>query len=135
MRYPVRGEVWLVDLGMTAKVRPCLVVSSEIGDADRALVCLVPHTTSTRQTQFEAAVNTTFLKAGAFDARGLVTYLRVTQSATSDRSIKSRCERSSARSVDGFSSPAMAAPADESRCQLRGLSRVPKPKQHGSCRE
>ena len=24
---PVRGEVWLFDLGMTAKVRPALVVS------------------------------------------------------------------------------------------------------------
>ena len=73
MSYPVRGEVWLVDLGMTAKVRPCLVVSSRIGDADRALLCLVPHTTSTRQTGFEAVVNAPFLKAGAFDAQGLVT--------------------------------------------------------------
>lgn len=73
MRYPARGEVWLVDLGMTAKVRPCLVVSSQIGDADRALLCLVPHTTSTRQTAFEAVVNAPFLKAGAFDAQGLVT--------------------------------------------------------------
>ena len=73
MRYPVRGEVWLVDLGMAAKVRPCLVVSSRIGDADRALLCLVPHTTSTRQTPYEAAVNPPFLKAGAFDTQGLVT--------------------------------------------------------------
>ena len=24
---PIRGEVWLVDLGMVAKVRPCLVMS------------------------------------------------------------------------------------------------------------
>jgi mRNA-degrading endonuclease toxin of MazEF toxin-antitoxin module len=24
---PRRGEVWLVDLGMVAKIRPCLVVS------------------------------------------------------------------------------------------------------------
>ena len=73
MRYPTRGEVWLVDLGMTAKVRPCLVVSSQIGDADRALLCLVPHTTSTRETSFEAVVNAPFLKTGAFDAQGLVT--------------------------------------------------------------
>ena len=73
MRYPTRGELWLVDLGMTAKVRPCLVMSSQIGDADRALLCLVPHTTSTRQTSFEAVVNAPFLKAGAFDAQGLVT--------------------------------------------------------------
>jgi mRNA interferase MazF len=58
---------------MTAKVRPCLVISTRIGDSDRALVTLVPHTTSTRGTDFEAAVNPSFLKAGAFDAQGLVT--------------------------------------------------------------
>lgn len=62
-----------MDLGMAAKVRPCLVVSTRIGDVDRALLCLVPHTTSTRQTEFEAVVNAGFLKPGAFDAQGLVT--------------------------------------------------------------
>jgi mRNA interferase MazF len=73
VRYPARREVWLVDLGMTAKVRPCLVMSTRIGDLDRALVSLVPHTTSTRGTEFEAIVNPSFLKSGAFDAQGLVT--------------------------------------------------------------
>jgi mRNA interferase MazF len=65
--------VWLVDLGMTAKVRPALVLSIPVQDADRALVTLVPHTTSVRGTRFEAAVPTAFLKAGAFDAQSLVT--------------------------------------------------------------
>lgn len=32
-----RGEVWLVDLGMAAKVRPCVVVSVPFADEDRAL--------------------------------------------------------------------------------------------------
>lgn len=73
MKYPRRGEVWLIDLGMAAKIRPCLVVSARIGDTDRALITLVPHTTSTRATIFEAAVKTHFLKPGAFDAQGLVT--------------------------------------------------------------
>ena len=73
MRYPTRGEVWLVDLGMSAKVRPCLVLSVPIGDSDRALVTLVPHTTSVRDTTFETALPTPFLKAGAFDAQGIVT--------------------------------------------------------------
>ena len=27
MRNPERGQVWLVDLGYVAKVRPCLVIS------------------------------------------------------------------------------------------------------------
>jgi mRNA interferase MazF len=29
----IRGEVWLVDLGMVAKVRPCLVLSIPADDA------------------------------------------------------------------------------------------------------
>jgi mRNA interferase MazF len=73
VKYPERGEVWLVDLGLTAKIRPCIVVSTRIGDTDRALITLVPHTTSTRGTAFEAVVPVRFLKPGAFDAQGLLT--------------------------------------------------------------
>ena len=50
-----RGELWLVDLGMAAKVRPALVVSVPADDADRALVTIVPHTTSPRASRFEVA--------------------------------------------------------------------------------
>jgi mRNA interferase MazF len=70
---PNRGEVWLADLGMVAKIRPCLVLSVRPGPQDRALIALVPHTTSVRGTQFEVAVPKPFLKTGAFDAQGLVT--------------------------------------------------------------
>jgi mRNA interferase MazF len=63
VKYPLRGEVWLVDLGMAAMVRPCLVISARVEDSDRALVTLVPHTTSTRGTRFEAVVNASFLKS------------------------------------------------------------------------
>ncbi len=69
----VRGEVWLVDLGMTAKVRPALVLSVPPADTDRALVTLVPHTTSVRQSAYETVIAVGFLKAGAFDAQSLVT--------------------------------------------------------------
>jgi mRNA interferase MazF len=58
---------------MAAKVRPCVVVSVASGDDDRALVTLIPHTTSVRHTRFEAVVSVPFLKVGAFDAQGLVT--------------------------------------------------------------
>jgi len=68
-----RGEVWLVDLGMTAKVRPALVLSVPPADEDRALITLVPHTTSVRNSSYAAAVAVPFLKSGAFDAQGLVT--------------------------------------------------------------
>ena len=71
---PARSEVWLVDLGMVAKVRPCLVLSIPAdGENDRVLTTVVPHTTSTRESRFEVSSNVRFLKAGAFDAQNLVT--------------------------------------------------------------
>ena len=73
MSSPRRGEVWLVDLGMAAKVRPALLISVPAEDIDRALVTLVPHTTSPRQSRFEVAVSVPFLRAGVFDAQNLVT--------------------------------------------------------------
>lgn len=68
-----RGEVWLVDLGLAAKIRPCLVLGVPTADEDRALVTLVPHTTSLRGTRYEVSISTRFLRPGAFDAQGLVT--------------------------------------------------------------
>ncbi len=68
-----RGEVWLVDLGMAAKTRPCLVVSIAAADEDRALCTLVAHTTSPRGSQFEVSVPARFLKTGVFDAQNLIT--------------------------------------------------------------
>ena len=73
MPTPQRGEVWLVDLGLAAKVRPALVLSVPAADIDRALVTLVPHTTSPRQSRFEVVVSVPFLRAGVFDAQSLVT--------------------------------------------------------------
>jgi mRNA interferase MazF len=72
MSTPRRGEVWLVDLGMVAKVRPCLILNVPIGPRDRVLATLVGHTTSTRGSQFEVVVPSRFLQVGAFDAQSLV---------------------------------------------------------------
>ena len=74
---PVRGEVWLLDLGMAEKVRPALVISIAFRDADRALITIVPHTTSLRGSQFEIPVSVPFLKAGAFVVQGVSTYPHV----------------------------------------------------------
>jgi mRNA interferase MazF len=71
---PRRGEVWLFDLGMVAKTRPVLVVSVEYGDADRAIVTVVPHTTEIRQSSFEIPVKASFLRPGAFLVQGVSTY-------------------------------------------------------------
>jgi mRNA interferase MazF len=74
---PLRGEVWLFDLGMVGKVRPALVISATFGDEDRALTTIVPHTTSLRGSQFEIPVTVPFLKAGAFMVQGVSTYPNV----------------------------------------------------------
>jgi mRNA interferase MazF len=68
-----RGEVWLVDLGLAAKVRPCLVLSVPVDEQDRALVAAVAHTTSPRGSRFEVAITTRLLRPGVFDAQNLVT--------------------------------------------------------------
>jgi mRNA interferase MazF len=68
-----RGEVWLIDLGYAAKIRPCCVLSVPILDADRALVTVIPHTTSARGTRFEVAMTMPFLQRGVFDAQNPTT--------------------------------------------------------------
>jgi len=73
MPSPKRGDVWIVDLGMAAKVRPGLILSIPAADEDRALVTLVPHTTSPRNSRFEIAIPAKFLKPGVFDTQNLVT--------------------------------------------------------------
>lgn len=73
MPTPNRGEVWLVDLGLAAKVRPCVVFSIPAELEDRALVTIVPHSTTLRGSKFEVTVNARFLRAGAFVTQNLVT--------------------------------------------------------------
>jgi mRNA interferase MazF len=60
-----------VDFGITQKVRPALVVSIPYGEADRALIGVVPHITATRGSQFEVSVPTRFLDEGAFLVQGI----------------------------------------------------------------
>lgn len=68
-----RGSVWIVDLGMAAKVRPCLILSILIEPQDRVLVTVIPHTTSVQGTRFEVDIPAPFLKPGVFDAQQVVT--------------------------------------------------------------
>src|SRR6266571_3856061 len=73
MKSARRGEVWLVDLGVAAKVRPAVVVSVPADDTDRALVTLVPAHDKPAQFAIEMAMAVSFLRAGVFDARNLIT--------------------------------------------------------------
>ena len=73
MKTPLRGEVYVVDLGLAAKVRPCVILSVPLEESDRSLVTVIPHTTAVRQSRFEIAVPTRFLRPDAFDAQAIVT--------------------------------------------------------------
>lgn len=72
-----RGSVWIVDLGMAAKVRPCLVLSVPTAAQDRVLVTVVAHTTSVQGTSFEVDIKAPFLKPGVFDAQQVLTVPQV----------------------------------------------------------
>ncbi|MEG4939560.1 type II toxin-antitoxin system PemK/MazF family toxin [Microcoleus sp. F4-D5] len=67
------GEIWLVDLGYIAKVRPCWVVSIPDLNQYRSLATLVPHTASLRGSRFEVKVKNKFLREGVFDVQNMMT--------------------------------------------------------------
>ncbi len=66
-----RGELWIIDLGMVQKSRPCLVLSINYLEHERAVVAYVPRTLSLRQTRFEVLHQMKGLEQGAFDAQGI----------------------------------------------------------------
>ena len=66
MPRPSPGEVWRVDLGLVAKVRPCLILSDYPADDELALVLVVPHTTAVRGNRWELAIPKAILDPGVF---------------------------------------------------------------------
>jgi mRNA interferase MazF len=50
------GEIWLADLGLTAKTRPVLIISRYDPEAPRALTIYVPLTTQSRGSRYEVPV-------------------------------------------------------------------------------
>jgi mRNA-degrading endonuclease toxin of MazEF toxin-antitoxin module len=69
----VRGEIWLVDLGMVQKTRPVLVLSVTYKDEERALVSYVVRTTSMRGTEYEVPHQAPKFLPGVFDAQSIGT--------------------------------------------------------------
>jgi len=53
---PHPGEVWLADLGLSAKTRPVVIVSRHDPDPPRALVTYVPLTTQDRKSRYEVPI-------------------------------------------------------------------------------
>jgi hypothetical protein len=83
MATPRRGEVWLIDFGMAGKTRPALVVSGAFGDQDRALITVIPHTTSLLGSVFDIIVPVSFLKPALFSSRVYRRFPRFALSAAS----------------------------------------------------
>ena len=73
MPSPKRGEVWQIDFGMAAKVRPALVLGCDVAPEDRVLVAVVYHTTSLRGSRYEVPMRLVGLEQGGFDAQNLHT--------------------------------------------------------------
>ncbi|MGA9453514.1 MAG: type II toxin-antitoxin system PemK/MazF family toxin [Verrucomicrobiia bacterium] len=48
MKRTLPGEIWRVDFGLAAKVRPALVLSDYPRDEELALLVVIPHTTAMR---------------------------------------------------------------------------------------
>ena len=56
----------MIDLGLAAKVRPCLLLTDWPADDELALITVLAHTRSLRGNPCEHAVPKSFLKDGAF---------------------------------------------------------------------
>ncbi|MDR3377700.1 MAG: type II toxin-antitoxin system PemK/MazF family toxin [Verrucomicrobiae bacterium] len=68
------GEIWIVDLGLAAKVRPCLVLTTQPQDEDLEVYTVVAHTTAGRGSHWELAISKPWLDAeGVFDVQRIAT--------------------------------------------------------------
>jgi mRNA interferase MazF len=76
---PKPGEVWLADLGLSAKTRPVVVLSRDDPQAPRALVIYVPLTTQNRGSPYEVNLGQlAFLKEQSVaNVQGLASLARV----------------------------------------------------------
>jgi mRNA interferase MazF len=61
-----RGEIWLIDFGLAAKVRPALLLTGQPADNELDVVTVLLHTTALRGNRWELSIPKPFLKPGAF---------------------------------------------------------------------
>ena len=67
------GEVWVVDFGLAAKVRPALLLTGEPATEELDLVTVLLHTTALRGNQWELNLPKPFLKPSAFHLQQIQT--------------------------------------------------------------
>ncbi len=72
MQYPKRSEIWTIDLGIAAKLRPCLIISIPFKSSEYSLIAYVPITKQQRDSRFLLPVPTTIKSVeGFFNIQGL----------------------------------------------------------------
>src|SRR3954468_18030773 len=71
------GEVWMTDFGMTAKVRPALLLTGNPAPDELDLITVLLHTTSLRGNRWELNIPKPFLKPGAFHLQQIQTIYTV----------------------------------------------------------
>jgi mRNA interferase MazF len=68
----------MTDLGMTAKIRPCLVLTDRPRENDLDVFTVIAHTTACRGSHWEISIEKPFLDdEGAFDVQRLATVASV----------------------------------------------------------
>ena len=67
------GEIWTVDFGLAAKVRPVLLPTGDPDDDELDLVTVQLHTTAQRGNRWEFNITKPFLKSGAFHLQQIQT--------------------------------------------------------------
>ena len=68
-----RGEVWMIDFGMAAKVRPALLLTGNPASDELDLVTVLLHTTALRGNRWELNIPKPFLRPGAFHLQQIQT--------------------------------------------------------------
>src|SRR5580658_3870885 len=68
-----RDEIWVIDFGLAAKVRPALLLTGNPADDELDVVTVVLHTTALRGNKWELSIPKPFLKPGAFHLQQIQT--------------------------------------------------------------
>lgn len=72
------GEIWIVDLGMAAKIRPCLILTPPPRGDELDTFTVVAHTTAIRGSRWELQIPKPYLEdEGAFDVQRIATVASV----------------------------------------------------------
>lgn len=60
-----RGEVWMVDMGIAGKVRPCLLLTDYPADDELAMITVLPHTTALKGNRLEVTTRREVFSPGS----------------------------------------------------------------------